>query len=194
MWVEFYCESLAPLREGLEKELLVSGREVVRYHEDSDSEDKSCDSESGGEKEDEDDNGSDSDEERESRTKLKPIAAADDDMVPKYATCLNCKVNFDVTNNERGYCRWHTGEKEADWDGDFWADHDEDCHGRIDDLIDEPDVAEGFKWSCCQEFGDNEGCKSTRHKAAVNEVRLPPPMVVSVPEPASRKRKAKRQV
>lgn len=26
---------------------------------------------------------------------------------------------------------------EIDWDGDFWADHDEDCHGRIEDQKEE---------------------------------------------------------
>ena len=39
MWVKHYCESIEPLRTDLEKNLLVKGREVVRYHADSDSED-----------------------------------------------------------------------------------------------------------------------------------------------------------
>ncbi len=62
------------------------------------------------------------------------------------------------------------GNKEWYDDDDFWADHDEDCHGRFDDLVDEPDYAEGFKWSCCDTLGDNEGCKFTKHKAKVNIV------------------------
>jgi len=39
------------------------------------------------------------------RKKPKPIAAADEEMVPKSAICLNCKEHFDVDDNERGYCR-----------------------------------------------------------------------------------------
>lgn len=60
------------------------------------------------------------------------------------------------------------GKKEYYDDDDFWADHDEDCHGYIDNLVDEPDYAEGFKWSCCDALGNDEGCKSTKHKAEVN--------------------------
>jgi hypothetical protein len=86
------------------------------------------------------------------------------------------------------------GKKEVNWDGGFWDDHDEDCHGRIDDLIDDEDCMEGFMWSCCEEPGDDEGCKSTKHKAHVNEIRNPSPVIVSVPKPPSRKRKAEQQM
>ena len=40
--------------------------------------------------------------------------------------------------------------------GDFWADHDEDIHGRIADLEDE--FPEGFIYECCNQTGDTEGC------------------------------------
>ncbi|KAH8778072.1 hypothetical protein BGZ57DRAFT_347927 [Hyaloscypha finlandica] len=173
--VKHYCKSIEPLRNKLEKKLLVAGREVVRYHIDSDSEnDQNSENESSEEEEEANGSYNDSDEldeDKEPRKKLKPIAAADSEMVPKYATCLNCKTEFDVTLNDRGDCRWHSGEKEAYHDDDFWADHDEDCHGDIDSFIDDFDYAEGFKWSCCDELGDNEGCKSTKHKATVNEIR-----------------------
>jgi hypothetical protein len=215
--VKHYCKSIEPLRNKLEENLLVAGREVVRYHIDSDSEnDQNSENESSEEEEEEDGSHNDSDdldEDKEPRKKFKPIAAADGEMVPKYATCLNCKAEFDVTFNNRGDCRWHSGilaqflnrlnpsltcmcegEKEAYHDDDFWADHDEDCHGDIDNFIDDSDYAEGFKWSCCDELGDNEGCKSTKHKAAVNEIRYPVPVIVSVPESASRKRKAEKEM
>lgn len=55
----------------------------------------------------------------------------------------------------------NTGELQVDWDGDFWADHDEECHGRIADLEDE--YPEGFKWSCCDELGNEEGCEVGKH-------------------------------
>ncbi len=49
-------------------------------------------------------------------------------------------------------------------------------------------------WSCCEEPGDDEGCKSTKHKAHVNEIRNPPPVIVSVPKSLDRKRKAEQQM
>jgi hypothetical protein len=52
----------------------------------------------------------------------------------------------------------------VDWDGDFWADHDEDCHGTIDDEASRIEYPEGFKWDCCEELGDQKGCKRSRHR------------------------------
>jgi hypothetical protein len=76
--------------------------------------------------------------------------------------------------------------KEAYHESDFWADHDENCHGPYDAFKDDSDFAEGFTWDCCDRPGDDEGCKSTKHKANVNlVVPAPPP----VPAP-SKKRKA----
>lgn len=51
-------------------------------------------------------------------------------------------------------------------EGDFWADHDEDCHGDPDILIhDDPDgtFQEGAIWSCCDKDGFHKGCVKTRH-------------------------------
>jgi hypothetical protein len=58
---------------------------------------------------------------------------------------------------------------EAYFDSDFWADHDEDCHGRIDDLIDEPDFEDGFQWTCYERLGGEDGCVRSRHKPDVPE-------------------------
>ncbi len=38
LWVKHYCETMEPLRNDLEKSLLVLGEDVIRYHADSDSE------------------------------------------------------------------------------------------------------------------------------------------------------------
>ncbi|RDW85422.1 hypothetical protein BP5796_03747 [Coleophoma crateriformis] len=86
-------------------------------------------------------------------------------MRPRYAACENCKKEFDVTDNHRGDCVWHPGSKEPDYESDFWADHDENCHGIIDQLGDEPEYDEGFLWSCCEESGSVKGCMKTKHKA-----------------------------
>lgn len=52
-----------------------------------------------------------------------------------------------------------------DWDGDFWADHDEKCHGPID-LTRKDELPEGFVWSCCDGTGDDDGCERGRHRAS----------------------------
>ena len=51
---------------------------------------------------------------------------------------------------------------ECDWDSDFWADHNDDCHGNREDLGDE--YPEGFIYPCCDQDGTAEGCMSGRHK------------------------------
>jgi hypothetical protein len=102
-----YCEMIEPLNEALEKKWLVPGKEVVRYHVDSDSEDDQ-DSENESSEDDEDEEDEDG---GERRRKAKPIAVADDEMTPRFAKCMNCEVEFDVTSNDRGDCIWHSGIK-----------------------------------------------------------------------------------
>jgi hypothetical protein len=205
LWVKHYCEIMEPIRADLEKSLVVLGKDLIRYHTHSASEDDEY-SENESTEEEEDEEDSDSDGDRKSKKRLKPIAVADDEMLPRYALCMNCKVSdFDVTANDRGDCRWHPstsfhscvnhtlelmyvqGRKEADYDDDFWDDHDEQCGGNIDSLVDEPDYAYEFKWSCCNETADDEGCKSTRHKSDTNIIVKKPTR--RGPTSLSRKRK-----
>ena len=99
----------------------------------------------------------------------------------KFATCINCSDEFDVTDNGKYSCTWHpgiylrlllrqiclfeltesTGDREPDYGADIWTDHDEDCHGRISDLEDE--YPQGFIYSCCGRVGDAEGCRIGTH-------------------------------
>jgi hypothetical protein len=53
----------------------------------------------------------------------------------------------------------HPGELEVDWNGDFWADHDENCHGKINTNTNRREFPEGFIWSCCEQPGDASGCE-----------------------------------
>lgn len=93
------------LVEQLSNLWLVLGKDVVRYHVDTEDEDAAATEES--EKEEED---SDSKDEKVARIRnLQPIGLSDDSMTPRYAKCENCKEEFDVTSNERGDCVWHTG-------------------------------------------------------------------------------------
>ncbi len=79
--------------------------------------------------------------------------------------------------------------KDVNYESDFWADHDVDCHGPYEAFEDDPDFAEGFIWTCCERLGDDDGCKSTKHKANVNlVVRAPPPALAE-----TKKRKAEEE-
>jgi hypothetical protein len=100
--VKQYCETLVPLRQKLEDRLLVKGHDVVRY--DSSDEDKNI-NEDNGESDDE------AKENSEGKGEMGFIAVANGELTPRYATCLNCKAKFDITQNRRGDCRWHTGMK-----------------------------------------------------------------------------------
>ena len=55
------------------------------------------------------------------------------------------------------------GEKTIEYDGDFWADHDDDCHGDPMSFIDDEDFEDGFKWSCCDDEIRSAGCEKTTH-------------------------------
>ena len=61
--------------------------------------------------------------------------------------------------------KYHPGYLYVDWDGDFWADHDEDCHGRIDTNAMRREYPGGFVWDCCGAHGDEKGC-SVRSREA----------------------------
>jgi hypothetical protein len=179
----------------LENKILVRGKDVVRYHVDTDSEDRGSD--------EEESDAEESDDERPKYKERQPIAIKDHEATGRIAICLNCNSQFNVTENEKGDCLWHTGilislkyfdsmpssiigEKELYHDDDYWADHDPNCHGDPESFIDDDDFAEGFQWTCCDQPGDNNGCKSTKHKAAVNII-----IVDELPEAMTgRKRKA----
>ncbi len=67
-----------------------------------------------------------------------------------------------VINDRRALTGW----LEPDQDGDFWADHDEDCHGTIDTEENKEEYPEGFVWTCCDKLGDElKGCREGKHVA-----------------------------
>ena len=49
------------------------------------------------------------------------------------------------------------GVLEPDYQSDYWADWDEDCHGYIELQKDEHHG--GFMYTCCKKAGDEEGCR-----------------------------------
>jgi hypothetical protein len=71
LWMKQYCGTVQPLRESLEKGLLVPGKDVLRYHAGSDSEDRE-------EYEEE------SEESEEGDTPIRPISLGDEDLTPRW--------------------------------------------------------------------------------------------------------------
>ncbi|KAK0760642.1 hypothetical protein N5P37_006837 [Trichoderma harzianum] len=85
------------------------------------------------------------------------------------AVCVQCSATFDPSDTAKN-CFYHNGQLEADYDGDFWADHDEDCHGTIDTDEMREEFPEGFIWNCCDKGGDDIGCRWGRHQSDPNKV------------------------
>jgi hypothetical protein len=203
--IKHYCASNPALVRALEDEWLVRGKAVIRYHADTDSEDD-VDSENESSEDEHYDSDEDEDDRKARRNAMKTVKVDNDEATPRYAQCEHCEEEFDVTTNERGDCLWHPGmpffpllsqvtkakyslgAKEVDDESSMWDDHDPDCHGDPSYFVDDPNYAEGFMWDCCEKSGDDEGCKSTKHKADVNVIidRVPE----YIPPATNRKRKA----
>lgn len=79
--------------------------------------------------------------------------------------CVQCESSFDEDDNKIKECSYHNGELEPDYESDFWADHDEDCHGTIDSDWCRKEYPDGFIWTCCEKTGTEEGCKLGRHES-----------------------------
>ncbi|KAK3370838.1 hypothetical protein B0T24DRAFT_627174 [Lasiosphaeria ovina] len=79
--------------------------------------------------------------------------------------CVQCEEAFDEAHNTAKDCQYHNGELEPDYDSDFWADHDENCHGIIDSDFCRKEYPEGFVWTCCDRVGTEDGCEFGRHES-----------------------------
>lgn len=58
-----------------------------------------------------------------------------------------------------------------DDEGEYWADWDDECYGYPENLIDDPEHADGFMWSCCAGQLNSEGCVKGRHEPQANGYR-----------------------
>jgi hypothetical protein len=114
-WIKFFAKSSESGRataKTMQDITCAFGRDVVRYHVDTDSEN---------EKESETERSSNSEDEVVEEDKeivvgskdrvlvretLRPIAVRDDELTPRVAMCLNCAQYFDVVENKRGDCKW----------------------------------------------------------------------------------------
>eukprot|EP00746_Dinoflagellata_sp_MGD_P165909 gnl/MRDRNA2_/MRDRNA2_95459_c0_seq1.p1 gnl/MRDRNA2_/MRDRNA2_95459_c0~~gnl/MRDRNA2_/MRDRNA2_95459_c0_seq1.p1 ORF type:complete len:290 (+),score=54.34 gnl/MRDRNA2_/MRDRNA2_95459_c0_seq1:125-994(+) len=77
----------------------------------------------------------------------------------------------------RSLSRHHPGKLEVDWQSEYWADHDEGCHGPIDTNANRQEFPDGFRWSCCDKLGDEDGCVSGEGEP-----------LISTPQKVSRRR------
>ncbi|EAT82605.1 hypothetical protein HBH56_112270 [Parastagonospora nodorum] len=91
-----------------------------------------------------------------------------DERLQRFEICEQCQEEYDVLDNPDDACVWHPGETEPDFEGDFWADHDEDCHGEIDSEWARKEYPEGFVYSCCDAKANEEGCQMDAHKPIIN--------------------------
>ena len=113
--LETLCSQHEAARCDLERKLLVKGREVSRYHADSESENEKIEDEESDEDSDEDSDRKGSNivnsrsQSQKSISSTLPIGVADDELTPRYAKCENCKKEFDVTDNKKRWCHWHSG-------------------------------------------------------------------------------------
>jgi hypothetical protein len=94
------------LKQSLESQWLILGKEVVQYHADTDSEDAGYSDE--GENE--------TNEQYEARRQLqeaerskRPIKLDAQDFTSRFVECENCEEEFDLGDNLRGWCVWHPG-------------------------------------------------------------------------------------
>jgi hypothetical protein len=93
------CEEYPEVNTFLQGRLLVRGKDVVRYHANVESEDEGFPSES----ENETSEGS------EEIIDKGGVVISDEDFTARTVKCENCNERFDVTENERGDCLWHSG-------------------------------------------------------------------------------------
>ncbi|KAG2145352.1 uncharacterized protein EDB93DRAFT_1151899 [Suillus bovinus] len=84
--------------------------------------------------------------------------------VPRWDVCANCKEEYDISGErDDEECCYHSGHLNVD--EEFFADHDEDCHGPMDTEENRADFPEGFIWTCCDENALSEGCETGQHVA-----------------------------
>jgi hypothetical protein len=87
------------------------------------------------------------------------IFSLEEPLRARFATCENCKEEFDVTENYSEACQYHPGGMERDdsWfiDCDDWPENDD---------FDREEYPEGHIWTCCDSRGNEVGCEISRHE------------------------------
>jgi hypothetical protein len=66
-------------------------------------------------------------------------------------------------NGRRFLMKIFISKGDLDVDEEYFADHDEDCHGPMDTEENRAQFPEGFIWDCCDENALSEGCETGQH-------------------------------
>ena len=64
------------------------------------------------------------------------------------------------------------GYKQVVPDSDAWDDMHVDIHVPPSDFLDDEEMQHGFKWTCCGEQGDAEGCMVSKDVPVQDQKRM----------------------
>lgn len=95
----------------------------------------------------------------------------------RYEICDNCNKDFDVSKASKN-CVFHPEMSEPDDESDFWADHDENCHGTIDSDWCRKEYPEELIYPCCDRDLNSTGCVRGYHQMKEGSSVLPDPTIV----------------
>ncbi|KAK7624450.1 hypothetical protein IWX50DRAFT_21814 [Phyllosticta citricarpa] len=86
---------------------------------------------------------------------------------PRCTVCLNCREEYDGTENDKEACEHHPGE--VDLINDFFLNGEffHQDHTTDDAIENHPDK---FKWSCCCSHADDDSCEIGEHKEDVQHM------------------------
>lgn len=99
------CATNNALKQSLETQFLILGKDISRYHADTDSEDAGYSDVDKNETQEQYD---DRHQLLEAERKKKPIKLDDAQLHPRFVQCENCEEEFDLGDNLRGWCVWHS--------------------------------------------------------------------------------------
>jgi hypothetical protein len=89
------------VNEELERELVIRGKDIIRYRveDESYSDQDSLFSETE----------SNLDDKEERGLRRMAVAVESQESTPRWSDCVNCGKKFDLTHNKARDCRWHSG-------------------------------------------------------------------------------------
>ncbi|KAE8326597.1 hypothetical protein BDV39DRAFT_205757 [Aspergillus sergii] len=129
-----------------------------------------ADEESGGEgsedEEDEEDEQSEDENPRSEERSSNQQTPGSKRLRQRYAYCDNCEKEFDVTQNTKTSCRYHTDSCYPD--GDFFVDDDYYDNGEYDNGEALEEYPEGYIYECCERRANEEPCTVSRHRERVS--------------------------
>ena len=90
-YMKTYCKQNNEFADWIAKNMMNPGKDIVRYHVDTDDEDAE-----------------ETDEDEDHQEDAIPIENFK--LASKIQRCTHCEESFDLTTNDRGACTWHPGQ------------------------------------------------------------------------------------